>query len=178
MFELLGLAGSPEQGIALETRLRRSIENSQAADPGARSHALFSHLMSLHPNWELRKHSCGIYNCFGHIWAARRTSILDQPAIETILRDDGYRRLAPQEHPMLGDIALFYDPSGTYLWHAGLVSELRRLVTASNQQFGAPAIWVLSKLNEVLGEVLHNSNDVHSPYGADPITVVFLTDRP
>ncbi|MCZ6719588.1 MAG: hypothetical protein V3S73_00800 [Gammaproteobacteria bacterium] len=61
MFELLGLAGAKESGIALETRLRTPLRNSQAPEPDAHRILIVQHLMDTHPQWQCRKAACGIY---------------------------------------------------------------------------------------------------------------------
>jgi hypothetical protein len=107
MFETFKLFGSTEVSIALETRRRRSIPNSQAPDTDPRSRAKFARLMKTHGNWRERKAPCGIYNCFGHIWASRRTSIYEEDAVEMILEDDDYRWLSDQGQVREGDLALY-----------------------------------------------------------------------
>jgi hypothetical protein len=131
----------------------------------------------MHPAWELRNQACGIYNCFGHVWAARRTAIYDQPAVETVLRDDGYRKLSSSESTLHGDVALYFDTAHISLLHVGLVCELRTMVTPQGAPLGNPVPWVLSKLNDVSGEVLHRSKDVPFPYGNDDVLLEFWTDR-
>ena len=178
MFELLQLSGSDESGIALETRHRNPVVNSQAAEPSEHDIRVFDYILSQHPKWKLRTPACGIYNCFGHVWAARRTAIYDQTAVETIMRDDGYRKLRSTETLLHGDIALYYDPTSESLWHVGLICELQSLVTPQGVEIATPVAWVLSKLNDVMGEVLHHSRDVHLPYDDGNVVVEFWTDRP
>jgi len=176
MFELPHLAGSPASGIVLETRLRRRIRNSQAPDPDARATAIFRRLLASHRGWELRKPESGIYNCFGHVWASRRTAVYDQPGVEDILLDDGYRRLSSNESPVQGDIGIYYDSAGTSVLHVGLVSDLRRISSSTGAEVGAPVAWLLSKWNDASGEVLHHFRDV--PWADGDFTLAFWTDRP
>lgn len=174
MLELLRLSGSEERGIVLETRRRSRVANSQAAEPDEHAIGVFGHLLTTHPNWKLRKQACGIYNCFGHVWAARRTAIYDQPDVETILQDDGYRKLIRPETPMLGDVALYYDTRSRNLLHAGLVCELQSVLSLTQEKIGIPAPWIQSKLNDVSGEVLHHYRDVHY----EDFQLEYWTDRP
>jgi hypothetical protein len=175
MFELLRLTGFEEGGITLETRLRNRVDNSQAAEPDEHAVRKFRYLLSLHRGWELRKAPCGIYNCFGHVWAARRTAIYEESGVETILRDDGYRALNSSENPRQGDLALYCDSVRGSLLHVGIVCELRGLVASDGTSVGIAAPWILSKLNDVSGEVLHHSKDV--PYGKGNFELEFWTDR-
>lgn len=176
MFERERLIGSKEREIVLQTRLGNPVKNSQAPAPDAQSIKTFEYLLSKHKEWVQRSRPCGIYNCFGHVWASRRTAIYEQPEIDTILRDDGYRLMKPDEHPKHGDLALYYDPTGEYLWHAGLVCEFRGMTTERGESLGLPAPWVLSKLCAVSGEVLHHARQVHFPDG--DFILKFWTDRP
>lgn len=175
MFENLRLLGTTERKIVLQTRLGNAVDNAQTAEPDAQDIRKFEGIFAEH-EWKLRKKPCGMYNCFGLVWAARRTGIYDQKGIETILLDDGYRELNANEKPLYGDIALYFSPPPeAEIWHAGLVCELRSLVNLEI----APVPWVLSKLNAVCGEVLHNARDVHSPFKeGDGHRLEFWTDRP
>ncbi len=172
MFENLHLFGMRQRKIVLQTRLGRPIENAQTAEPDEQDIRIFQLILANH-EWMLRKRPCGIYNCFGLIWAARRTGIYDLKGVETILQDDGYRILSAGEKPLYGDIALyFFPPPGAEIWHAGLVCELREFVKLEI----SPVPWVLSKLGPVYGEVLHKAEDVHSPQ--EDCYLEYWTDRP
>lgn len=175
MFDLASLVGSSPQGIRLQTRARREIPNSQAGTPSTRMVGIFNLLVAKHPKWEIRTSPCGIYNCFGQIWAARRTAIYDQSSVDAILDDDQYRLLGQAEPVRQGDVALYSDePSGNFL-HAGLVCELRGIVDSNGIRHGAPIPWILSKWNDSSGEVVHHFLDV--PWPANEFRVRFYTDR-
>lgn len=137
---------------------------------------MFERLVSAHPGWEIRKRACGVYNCFGHVWASRRTAVYEESEVERILADDGYRVLASAETPLQGDLALYALVAGGDLLHVGLVVELRRISSSGGSPLGHGAPWVLSKWNDVSGEVVHHVNDV--PFPADEFSVAFWTDRP
>ena len=171
MFENLPFFGTRERKIALQTRLGTPIENMQTAEPHEQNIRMFG-LISAKHNWTLRKEACGMYNCFGLIWAARRTGIYDLKEIETILKDDGYRKLSEDEKPLYGDIALYlFPPPKVEIWHAGLVCELRGLI---DLDIAVP--WVLSKFGPVYGEALHEAIDVPNP--EEGCGLEFWTDRP
>ncbi|MBN1591187.1 MAG: hypothetical protein JW888_16865 [Pirellulales bacterium] len=129
-------------------------------------------------NWTRRKPAVGGYNCAGHVWASRRTAILETEHWKTILRDDGYRRLAGTEEPHVGDLILYVDKADDkadddYL-HVAQIVELREGVTATSPQVP----WVLSKWDSTSGEAIHNAYDV--PYGRQEFTIdrEYWTDRP
>ena len=172
MFENLPLFGTRERKIELQTRLGKSIENTQTAEPDDQDIRIFGLIFGKY-EWTLRKPPCGMYNCFGHIWAARRTGIYELEGVETILQDDGYRKLSAGEKPLYGDIALyFFPPPGVEIWHAGLVCELREFSGLDI----SPVPWVLSKLSAVYGEVLHRAEEVHFPQ--KDCYLEYWTDRP
>jgi hypothetical protein len=167
VFEIPRLFGTPPRDIPLVTRKHRSIANQQELSSDARASARWTRLLALHPRWEVRKGPEGIYNCFGHVWAGRRTSILDSFAIATILQDDFCRTVSA---PRVGDLALYLHQGGGGALHVGEVLEFRRLLHGADSQ----EPWVLSKLNSTMGEVVHALHDV----GFKDYRVVFITDRP
>lgn len=176
MFENIRLLGSDEQPIPLHTRMRNPVRNSQAPEPDARARRKFDLLLTQHRDWELRKPPCGFYNCFGHLWASRRTAIYDQPEVDKILHDDGYRRLAPAERPRHGDVAVYCDSTGKSFYHVGMLCELRRLTLADGTAVGEPTPWILSKWDDASGEVLHRLNDV--PWPENEFMIEWWTERP
>ena len=109
MFEEIHLAGPQTRGIALQTHLGTAIENEIAVHP-VPEHAVekFRRLREQHPEWIDRKPATGIYNCFGHVWACRRTAVYDKfdEAVLQVRADDGYRLVDwnSGETPLLGDI--------------------------------------------------------------------------
>lgn len=174
MFEALRLIGSDEQGIPLNTRRNRPIGNAQAPETlDGRLCRKYDLLLAQHGDrWEQRKPPCGVYNCFGHVWASRRTAIYEQTEIDKILEDDGYRLLLDSELPMQGDLILYYVDGS--LWHVGLVCELRALSLPTGMATAQRTAWVLSKWDNSSGEVLHDWQDV--PFGGWHAR--FRTDRP
>lgn len=172
MFETVRLIGSDEVEIPVYTRLNRQVRNSQA--PAALDDRLrqkYRRLLDEHRRWEQRKAACGVYNCCGHVWASRRTAIYEQPEIDKILQDDGYRALPDAEQPVQGDLALYY--VGEVFYHVGLVCELRALMMAG-EAAGRPIPWILSKWDNASGEALHHLQDVPWP----DARIEFQTDRP
>ncbi|MCY3736747.1 MAG: hypothetical protein OXG13_10125 [Gemmatimonadaceae bacterium] len=127
--------------------------------------------MEKHPQWSTRKECCGTYNCFGHVWASRRTCILESSEVWKILQEDGYREIELAKVTR-GDVALYLMENSTDIWHAGVI-ELRDIVAGANDSIGTVP-WVLSKLNADTGEVFHPLKDVHAPFGFD---LQIWTDR-
>lgn len=174
LFDTVKILGSPPRGIALETRLPSRIGNQQAPEPGQRVISLYEHMRAQHPHWNNRKPACGIYNCFGHIWASRRTAIYDDEEIRKILSDDGYRTLRAGEDPQQGDLALYLDSGGGFL-HVGRIVEVRGIVSNGNTS-DAKIPFVLSKWSDCFGEDVHHCNDHIFDEVLDK--TVFYTDRP
>jgi hypothetical protein len=175
MFEELKLLGSTERSIVVETRKGTRIENLLELEPGDMERRRYQLLLDrCGQNWRERKPATGAYNCAGHVWASRRTSILKPVCWQTILEEDGYRSLQDAETPVTGDLVLYADEeAGEYL-HVGMIMEMREGISRD-----APKIpWVLSKWNSTSGEVMHHVHDV--PYGHQGITFKtdYWTDRP
>jgi len=179
MFEVPQLIGTPIRDIALDTRTRVHILNSQAADPDYQSIRADRRRLDTHRFWKPRKPISGQYNCYGLIWASRRTAIYEQSAIATVFREDGYRELGPAEQPLWGDVVLYFLTGTKSIIHAGIVSEvlpLEVMGSAVSNVTGASTIWILSKWGDASSEVLHQLQDV--PWGTGEFTYLFWTDRP
>lgn len=168
MLEFARLIGTPTRRIVVQTRLGTSIDNVQAPTPDAHSVAVYIRMRHGRMTWEQRKPALGIYNCFGHVWANRRTAIYEPSEIQTILREDGYRQLPDDELPVAGDIALYQDANrGTYL-HVGEVVNVPREEEIQNLR-------ILSKWNDSCGEDYHHPRDVPPQY--EPYNLQYWTDR-
>lgn len=168
LFGIARLAGTPESGIPLATAAGRAIQNAQAAAPDQRTVGLYQLSRRGRFSWQNRRDACGVYNCFGLVWASRRTSIYESAEVEKILRDDSYRRLSDASEAGVGDVVIYRHQTSGPL-HAGIIFEVR--------VFGSERIpYVLSKWSDAFGEDLHNVNDVPQQY--DGCAVEFWTDRP
>ena len=175
MFESVKLLGSDEYPIALDTRMRNGVHNCQAPPVDDQARQKFNLLLNRHRSWELRKPPCGFYNCFGHLWASRRTAIYEQAEVDKIFKDDGYRQLALTD-TLRGDVAAYLDPTGQNLYHCGILYERRPLTIPNGTPIGEPTPWILSKWNDSSGEVLHHWNDV--PWAEDDFMIEWWTERP
>lgn len=158
---------SSHRGLALETKARYPIPNEVSARPSPKHHAQYARLVSQHKQWVPRKSPSGEYNCFGMVWAARRTGIYEEAALARIIKDDGYRVIPPQD-AVFGDLVKYALEDGSTT-HVGVYSHDLPPLAAS----GRPFKIILSKLNDSLGEVFHQLQDAWFPYH----TIAFLTDR-
>ncbi len=175
MFEEILLAGPQRRQIALQTHLGRDIENEIALHP-VPEHAVakFQRLAAKHPRWILRKPPTGVYNCFGHVWASRRTAVYEKfdEQVLKVRDDDGYRVVDwNRETPLAGDLACYWESIDPYrnCIHLGRVTH--RLPRRHGLP---PAVMVLSKWDDVCGEVMHEASD--HPFGN--VRLEYWTDRP
>jgi hypothetical protein len=172
MLEIARLIGTPAEKFILQTRLRREVENNQSCEPDAAIRAHYDLLRRGHFAWVNRKPACGVYNCFGLVWANRRTSIYEESAISKILKDDGYRKLATDEQPCPGDIVIYLHTgreNSRNTLHAAILLRLDQLGTE-----WVP--WVLSKWGDAFGEDIHTIKDI--PKDFEDCQVELWTDRP
>lgn len=175
MFELQKLLPPSEKRLALATKQGNPIENSVAPVPSAKHIADYERDRRV--GWSRRKNPCGAYNCHGHVFAARRTSIYPDPEIWGIIREDGYRKLNDSENVQPDDIACYFTGDGHFV-HVARVMEVSGvgIHRGNSQQFASR---LLSKWNDSSGEDFHTLGDVRfPPYEYSDLTVQLFTDRP
>ncbi len=114
------------------------------------------------------------YNCFGHLWASRRTCIPDQPACDIVLEDDGFRALRQGEDVQPGDIVLYWMGS------VGLLHVAEVMWNHSDEQNSVGSNpWVLSKLDAFGPEIYHHLSDTtyHRHQAQYELRVEIRTER-
>lgn len=169
MFEQARLSGTSTRSIPLATSKGRDIANEVTAAPTLQSDRVWEDLKSRHGQlWKERKGPTGGYNCFGHVWASRRTGIFDDTEVSKIIEDDEYRDVA-MDRACPGDLIIYQNAdSGSFL-HVARVLEIR------DTGFKTP--WVVSKFRDDLGEAFHAANvDPYRKLGI-PVRIRCLTDR-
>ena len=170
MFEEEILLGDTKGRIVLETRERRRIDNEVAPEPGEQAHRKYAALRKKFGQaWINRKGPCGGYNCYGMVFATRRTAIYEDEQIPDILKDDGYRQI-PEKEVRPGDIVLYRDQR-LGLLHAALVMRCKEWEGAT------PVSFALSKWNDVCGEDEHNVRHHMWPTPDYDVVVEFWTER-
>lgn len=156
--------------IPLATRQGREIPNSQVPDiPPAKASQVTEKFRNTYFGAVLRRPPSGQYNCFGLTFANRRTGIgglATDSIIDSILRDDGYRRISVAEAES-GDLVIYF--KGKEFWHAGLIVE----VESNELMPGRRLATVISKWGEA-GEYTHPTTV--GPYANEEVT--YWTDRP
>lgn len=132
--------------------------------------------------WDRLRTPTAGYNCFGHVFASRRTAIYS-PDIDQILFEDGYSRIDDPAAFRVDDIVVYYDSRGAT--HVARIVELRTgSLLDSPSQHSITIPWVQSKFDDVSGEYLHALEDyrwdikpseiksrVYRPRGAVPSRV-------
>lgn len=93
----------------------------------------------------VRKRPTGVYNCHGMTFLSRRALLIEDEAVEQILRDDTYYDV-DQREVCPGDIILYFDTNGA-LEHSGVVVHVPK-------DEGIICPWVLSKWGNG-GEYVH-----------------------
>ena len=180
MFEEEILLGVVERCIRLDTHLGTPIPNSIGPEPDEKARQFYERIRKkFGSRWINRKPATGVYNCFGMVFASRRTSILDNEVIRLILKEDGYRRLSTQTDLHTGDIVLYRDCERDDIYHVAMVTRWQPLVMPSDS-VGAHsrtgACYVLSKWDRFCGEDEHHIEH-HCWVDAD-VQLEYWTDRP
>jgi len=153
------------ESIKLATRKRRFIRNLAHIEALPETmRARIEVNTKAHPSIEPISGSA-VYNCYGMVFAARRTWILHPEDVSAILEDDGYHPLPWDPAAwQVGDIVLYNDRDGG-LTHVGMIA--RKSISISDAQI---KVDVLSTWGET-GEYLHPI-DVVSPFLGKPSAVV------
>ena len=171
MFEEEILLNDAPRSIRLETHAGNRIENAVA--PAADEHSARKYtLLTRHYGgfWTNRKPACGVYNCFGMVFASRRTAIYDEDGLQVarILSDDGYRKVAQEKDVLPGDLALYYGEPGRRLLHVAVIMQKEKL----------GVLFALSKWNDTSGEDEHHVQNHCWDDKYDNVRLEFVTDRP
>lgn len=151
--------------IKLETREGNRIRNEQHFQRDDAAMAVAEDLARRYGIQGTRSLS-SIYNCFGMVFASRRTKVFPDD-IRMILTDDRYRQLRSVEQVIAGDLVLYTDNRGRYSHVAVVISP----------RFGEGGVGndplVLSQWGAD-GEYLHRSSRVN-PWLGNPTE--FWTER-
>lgn len=115
-------------------------------------------------SWQVRAPIDVHYNCAGHVWGSRRTSIYKLKEWIKILEEDGYSRTSS---PVPDDIVIYYMDDGS-MAH---VARVHQLIPSD---FGPSVAVVVSKWGDMGGEVCHFVHEVPHSIRAK---YEFWTDR-
>lgn len=182
MFEEQLLGDIREKSICVETKLRTRIDNVITPDADEKARSVYKEIKRKYgKNWSNRKPATGGYNCFGMLFASRRTYITDEGEgnVECILKEDGYRKLSDQNKVKTGDIVLYRDKSRKSIYHVCVVTRLNSLQLSSGEHSSSKSgkiIYALSKWGDVFGEDEHHIQ--HHCWVDMDVEIEFWTDRP
>lgn len=166
MFEDVKFLGEPKKSIALQTRKGTDIENQIGPAVTAKGVAEFKRICAKYQiEWSIRKPCTEGYNCAGHVWASRRTSVYDTSEVRKILSEDGYSRT---DNPGIDDVVLYWNDRGEFC-HVARIVEVR---TAEGMAIRVP--WVVSKVCDWGGEAVHRAHDFPN---RSNLTIEYFTDR-
>jgi hypothetical protein len=147
-------SGTGTWSIALATHFDTAVKN-ETTDPAlALSGVRAKREDAFRAKYAVRRPPVAGYNCFGHIFALRRTALydFDTSVLETILDEDGYGEV---HEAAVGDVVVYFDTK-LQPFHAGRVVRFDRLFVglASNE-----VAIVLSKFDDVSGEYEHKIDE-------------------
>ena len=162
MFEAEILAGSAERSIRVDTHRGTPIPNVIAPPADEAAKRWYDGVRKrFGKQWKNRKPATGVYNCYGMIFASRRTSIDDDEndtIIHRILEEDGYRQLSSQVDVAPGDIVLYRLSGSNEIVHMAMVTRRDSLVDTDGQSVAkvGGACYALSKWGPQGGEDEHH----------------------
>jgi hypothetical protein len=122
------------QSIALQTRQKWDIPNSQSFEVSFRDEVDLREFKRRYPHTLFRTGAIPIYNCHGLTFAARRSCISETTAIQRIVSDDHYE-LVSQKEVQPGDIILYVSADDGDIEHSGIVIE------PPNDPLFQPRVW-------------------------------------
>ena len=172
------------RSIELATHLGTHIPNETTEGNLKLSLALAHAEREYARKWPPFRQSISGYNCFGLVFASRRTALYDITVVQLILDEDGYREV-PQDECSEGDIVVYYDETGPS--HAAKVLRVEKISLLATPDGGGGIVRklkVLSKFNDHSGEYVHDIEDTswcppqvpitrwrtYSPRASEPIT--------
>jgi hypothetical protein len=140
--EIIGFGTERDpEALALQTRRKRHVRNVMRREAlRVESAARVSAVLAGRPDATLISAST-IYNCYGLVFAARRTAIMDESDAQIVLEDDGYRDLPWDPNTWRpGDVVLYYTEGGD-LAHAGLVATIQLDLSTGDSTVYVTSAW-------------------------------------
>ncbi len=151
-----------EQDIAsikLATKKGRWIRNARRMEKSpAQMSAAEKHFRAVFSGLKTRSLS-NTYNCYGMVFACRRTWI-DDGEIEKILVDDEYRLVSNRSDVCCGDMIAYRKGQGEPIAHVGIILAIRRQVARGEIEFTVLSQWGGD------GEFIHPEEHVPPLFGS------------
>jgi hypothetical protein len=149
-------------GIHFQTRRGTLVSLSTYPEEPPAKRAAYDRYLTRFTGIEKRREATASYNCYGMALSTRRGWI-DLNDVQTVLTDDGYRKIVGSEVPSRGDLVLYKD--SLTIEHIGLIVDIHPLG-------GSFIPLVLSKWGPG-PEFIHSV--ARTPFGVD---FEYWTDRP
>ena len=154
---------SSSWAISLSTHLGSIIPN-EPCDPDVQVRGYTAERVKrvdqLYANARVRSFIAG-YNCFGHVFASRRTAVYDDMAkwVQAVLVEDGFGKIAEQQKCCEDDVVIYCCDDEAI--HVAKVVRFESLIVRSLGEVNAPARTpiVLSKFFDFSGEYEHPIGD-------------------
>ena len=99
------------------------------------------------------------YNCFGMVFASRRTWIMGPEELDQILNDDGYRRVNHRGEIMTGDIIVYRHRPNDEITHVGVIVDIDFQPDIADLKLTVMSQWGRD------GEYIHLETNVPKEYG-------------
>ena len=144
--------------IPLSTHIGTDIKNetcSPSVEMGERRKAI-EEKMSVKLKYRQVRPPIAGYNCFGLVFALRRTAIYDFD-IDRIVSEDGYCRVDDPNEIHTGDVVLYRDDNVPI--HVALVTHREDVLIWDGSSGGSQAWKVVSKFDDCSGEYEHRIDD-------------------
>lgn len=165
--EILSSRGTPGWTISLATHLGTELENETTPPVLELPPQRVKREQQFRDSWPTKKEPTAGYNCFGHVFASRRTGLY-KVDVDTILYEDGFGRIPNAGDADVGDAVIYSDEDGPT--HAGVLIRFDE-VELGLQPGDAPTRipLVLSKFDDVSGEYEHKLADHSWSHPDSPI---------
>ncbi len=146
--------------IQLGSRARRWIRNTRLPElPAERMRAAERNCHRMYPGRVATRSLSASYNCFGMVFACRRTAICGPEELEIIFEDDGYRQVHNRADVTVGDVVVYRPSPSREISHVGLVIEVKALLAEADVRIKVLSQWGRD------GEYIHDEADVPTVYG-------------
>lgn len=174
-FEETPLLGQEERSIVVQTQRGTNLTNVISPPPTAEERRYYQEglLRDFGARWVARRPPTGGYNCAGHVWASRRTTLSDPEEWRLILKEDGYRQLANANDLVPDDIVVYVDRATGEVLHVCRVTEMQQGITPDSERIAR----VVSKWGSKGGEAIHFVYDVPFRQMGYQIAIQYWTDR-
>lgn len=155
-----------KMGILLATKKGNRIRNARPQEVCPESMLARERIWkNVLPGIQTRSLSA-TYNCYGMVFASRRTCI-EEDQIEMILDDDGYNRVVDADLK-IGDIVIYRKSPGGKITHVAMIVRLDYQAQDAEWEITVLSQWGMD------GEYFHGVDEVPPLYGPNKD---FYTDR-